>query len=158
MFNRRKLLLNYATRYFKKDKERIRRMINITTRRRGVISLRMIEFFLSNFIKNNQNTVLDKKNLTGEEVTRSYNRHLKAYSKTHFDLFCRKEKCMHKITFGTETFTIQTNDAQMLFFNWFLSLDLDKVMMRHIKELQSQINEETISTKESMMWKKTSSS
>lgn len=142
--NRRKLLLDYATRsFFSKDRRRVQRMLKITTRRKGPLSLRMVESFLSSYVKKNQDTDLDGKGLTGEQISLSYSRNLKAWSKTHFDLFCRKEKTKHVIAIAAsgspeEKFTVFTNDAQLLFFKWFLGMDLDTVMMKHLKHMSKQ--------------------
>lgn len=135
---RRQLLINFASKFFSKDRRRVQRMLKITTRRTGPISLRLVESFLSTFVKKNQDTDLDGKGLTGEQISLSYSRNLKAWSKAHFDLFCRKEKTRLVITIDDTTgekFTVETNDAQLLFFKWFLSLDLDKVILRNMTQI-----------------------
>ena len=96
------------------------------------ISLRSIDWFITNYSKKNNTYYLvyqdeeknpsfdDKDNnyYTNMNVFHSYKSQLKAYSKKRFDPFCRRDRLLFKIN---ETKSVETTIGQLNFFRWAIS-------------------------------------
>ena len=96
------------------------------------ISLRSIDWFITNYSKKNNTYYLvyqdedknpsfdDKDNnyYTNMNVFHSYKSQLKAYSKKRFDPFCRRDRLLFKIN---ETESVETTIGQLNFFKWAIS-------------------------------------
>ena len=76
----------------------------------NVISLRILDWFITNFSKKNQVIISNNFN-----VYQNYKLMLKSFSKRSFDPFCRKNKI---IFYYTETDFIETSCGQLCFFRW----------------------------------------
>lgn len=102
------LLMASLTEFYQ-NKEYIEKMRNIVDQH-NVISLRVLDWFITNYSKKNQ--VIIKNNFN---VYQNYKLMLKSYSKTQFDPFCRKNKI---IFYYTDSDYIETSCGQLCFFRW----------------------------------------
>ena len=96
------------------------------------ISLRSIDWFITNYSKKNNtyyliyndkegNPSFDDKNneyRNNMNVFHSYKSQLKAYSKKRFDPFCRRDRLLFKM--GSD-YSVETTIGQLNFFKWAIS-------------------------------------
>ena len=95
------------------------------------ISLRSIDWFITNYSKKNNsyyivyedkdgNPSFDEKNKyrNNMNVFHSYKSQLKAYSKKKFDPFCRRDRILFKID---DEYSVETTLGQLNFFKWAIS-------------------------------------
>jgi len=102
------------------------------------ISLRIIDFFITQYCKNN-NIIILLPNKKFFNIYSSYKQHLKAYSKILFDPFCRK----HKIDFiinvnGNET-KFETSLGQLNFFKWLIEHNLLAYIEANIELIDEEL-------------------
>jgi hypothetical protein len=88
---------------------------NILLEKRGNVSLRNLEWFITNYAKENQlsYTTIDGKSFS---VHCAYKSSLDGYSKKLFDAFCRTEKFIYTIPCTDKEVT--TTVAQLNFIRW----------------------------------------
>ena len=96
------------------------------------ISLRLIDFFVTNFCRKN----FISYSLNGQEflVYVSYKSQLKAYSKQFFDPNCRRERIVFQIH-GHEPF--RTTVGQLNFFRWAFENKILEYIQDHYEEIQA---------------------
>lgn len=102
------------------------------------ISLRLIDWFVTNYSKKN-NTVITKEkngNIIHFNVYLSYRNQLKAYSKEKFDPFRRNE---HIIFYYDVDKSIETTHGQLNFFRWVLQNDILDYIQEHISDIESDM-------------------
>jgi hypothetical protein len=132
------LLLTKLIEFYGKDKnmERILPIIN----GESMISLRLIDWFATNFSKKNY-TVYPLKCRNGEEkrfkVYIDYKLKLKAYSKKRFDPFCRWDRIT--IPYKNETH-IQTTIGQLNFFRWALENKILDYVETNLVKINNDMN------------------
>ena len=111
------LLLNNLLEFYK-DSNNINIMLQIIN---GVsrISLRLVDWFVTNYAKKNFTVILLSNNVKTErfKVYSDYKLKLKAYSKKRFDPFCRWDRINIPYINGTH---IQTTIGQLNFFKWYI--------------------------------------
>lgn len=101
----------------------------------SVISLRLIDWFVTNYAKANSTSYI----LNGQEflVYVNYKSQLKAYSKKLFDPFCRRERIMFQLP-GHESFL--TTVGKLNFFRWAIEKGvLDHIKM-HLVTIEKEMN------------------
>lgn len=110
MLNESKLsLLMASLTEFYQNKKYIDEIKNIVDQN-NVISLRILDWFITNYSKKNQIIISNNFN-----VYQNYKLMLKSFSKSRFDPFCRKNKI---IFYYTDTDYIETSCGQLCFFRW----------------------------------------
>ena len=96
------------------------------------ISLRSIDWFITNYSKKNNTYYIIYENLNKNptfnsknnifkmnmNVFHSYKSQLKAYSKKKFDPFCRRDRILFKID---DEYSVETTLGQLNFFKWAIS-------------------------------------
>ena len=106
----------------------------------SIISLRLIDWFATNFSKKNY-TVYPLKKGSGEEkrfkVYIDYKLKLKAYSKKRFDPFCRWDRIT--IPYENETY-IQTTIGQLNFFRWALENKILDYIEHNLIKINNDMN------------------
>ena len=111
------LLLNKLLEFYNKNNnlQKMLRIINGESK----ISLRIVDWFVTNYAKKNFIVYNINKNNNKERfiIYNDYKLKLKAYSKKRFDPFCRWERIT--IPYENNTF-IQTTIGQLNFFKWAL--------------------------------------
>jgi len=140
------LLLSSLTNYYFKD-DNMDKLLSIL-KNQHKISLRLIDWFITNFSKKYNTIYLlyksegGNKCLDGEEVIsqfnvyNSYKSQLKAYSKKRFDPFCRRER----IDFNCGEGIITTTVGQLNFFKWSINNNIIEYIKEHIHEIEDDMN------------------
>ena len=140
------LLTNLLTFYGKEDNmDRLVNVINGQSR----ISLRIIDWFVTNYAKKNFTVYsIPAKNkcstvINGEEnferfkVFHNYKLELKAYSKVRFDPFSRRERIA--IPYKDNT-CLQTTIGQLNFFKWAIENQLLEYIEKNYDEIEADMN------------------
>jgi hypothetical protein len=103
------------------------------------ISLRLIDWFVTNFAKKNYTVYNVERNgsIVRFKVFIDYKLRLRAYGKKKFDPFCRWER----ITMPYENDTkIETTIGQLNFFKWALENNILKFIEEHRREIEEDMN------------------
>jgi hypothetical protein len=129
------LLLYKLIEFYNKDNnlEKMLRIINGESR----ISLRIIDWFSTNYAKKNFTTF----NLNGRlrfKVYNDYKLKLKAYSKRRFDPFCRWDRI--KMPFGDNEYSIETTIGQLNFFKWAIENGIIKYIEDNYAIIEEDMN------------------
>lgn len=116
VFGRRRVLFEQCCQWYNEDPRRVDQLLSVISR--GRVSLRLIEFFLGQV----KTVVTSYRDAEGRDrkscdIYDDYQRHLRAYGKGSFDLFCRHEKK----TFELGGKQVKTNASQLEFFRWCIS-------------------------------------
>ena len=105
---------------------------------RSPISLRLIDWFVTNFSKK-MNTVITyekNNNVIHFNVYLSYRSQLKAYSKQQFDPFRRRDR----ITFiSVDQQSLETTIGQLNFFRWVLQNDILDYVALHLDDIEQDM-------------------
>lgn len=102
------------------------------------ISLRLIDWFVTNYSKK-YNTVITKQqnnNVIHFNVYLSYRSQLKAYSKQLFDPFRRRDRIT--FYFDKES-SIETTIGQLNFFRWIISNDILDYIGTNLKDIENDM-------------------
>ena len=141
------LLLTNLLEFYRKDNnmERLTQIINGDS----TISLRIIDWFVTNYAKKNFTVYLiPAKNkcstvINGEEnmirfkVFQSYKLELKAYNKVRFDPFSRRERIVIPYTNNT---SLQTTIGQLNFFKWAIENQVIEYIENNYDEIEADMN------------------
>lgn len=133
-------LLMMSLSKFYSVKNNINKMLPLIEQRSD-ISLRLVDWFVTNFSKKN-NTVITKEhngNIIHFNVYLSYRNQLKAYSKEKFDPFRRNE---HIMFYYDKDNYIETTHGQLNFFRWVIQNDI----LEHIRENIDVIENDMLQT------------
>ena len=95
------------------------------------ISIRMINWFITIYCKQNQVIIDNKFN-----VFKNYKLQLKDLSKKNFDPFCKKDRIQIKIG----NININTSNGQLTFFKWALKNDIIKYIRSNIDVITNSMN------------------
>lgn len=113
------------------------------------ISLRIIDWFVTNFAKKyftvysipaqtRCSTVFNgEENMVRFKVFNSYKLELKAYNKSRFDPFCRRERIMMPIS---PTAGIETTIGQLNFFKWAIENQVLKYVDDNFDVIEADMN------------------
>lgn len=130
------LLMNTLLEFYS-DSQHIRTMMNVINGETR-ISLRIVDWFVTNFAKKNftvyENPIVKNgvSSMTRFKVYNEYKLKLKAYSKKRFDPFCRWERVT--IPYNTNQ-CMETTIGQLNFFKWAI----ENRIIDHIEENFSDI-------------------
>ena len=125
------ILLDSLKEYYKNEKN-MEKLLNIIHQTNSKISLRIIDWFVTNYSKkhnvyysiyktNEGEKTFDSKNnilLKHFNTYHSYKSQLKSYSKKKFDPFCRRDRIDFQYIQNNETKKIETTIGQLNFFKW----------------------------------------
>jgi len=112
------------------------------------ISLRVIEWFVTNYAKKygiywEQVYMMDNKEHTRQfNVFLSYKSQLNAYSKKQFDPFCRRKRI--KFKYNDDGDIIETTIGQLNFFKWAIDNDI----IKYVEENYEVINKDMVETQD----------
>ena len=95
------------------------------------ISIRMIDWFVTSYCKNNKITINNN-----FDVFKNYKLQLKDLSKRNFDVFCRKGRIQLKIA----DININTSNGQVTFLKWALKNDIIKYIRSNIDVITNSMN------------------
>ncbi len=107
------------------------------------ISLRIIDWFVTNFSKKNNINYMfssddDSKKKKQFIVYIDYKLQLKGYSKKQFDPFCRRERINF---YFEEDKYIETTVGQLNFFRWAISNKIIDYIEKNLKEIETDMNQ-----------------
>ena len=108
------------------------------------ISLRIIDWFVTNYSKKHNIIYIVEKKKTGKIINDNFSVHLnyknqlKAYSKKQFDPFCRRER-IH-FYYNKENYLI-TTVGQLNFFKWILENNIISYMEKNIDTIEADMTE-----------------
>ena len=148
------VLLESLQKYYKNE-DHMSKLLSILNGKQK-ISLRIIDWFVTNYSKKNniyyllyQDEITGNVSFSGGQTNfykqfntyHSYKAQLKSYSKKRFDPFCRRERIEFK--YGSEECesskkTISTTIGQLNFFKWAI----DNLVIDYIKENFQEIEED----------------
>lgn len=129
---------------FYENKDYLKQMMNIINGESN-ISLRIIDWFVTNFAKKNYTMyeILTKITLDGEperkrfKVYNDYKLKLKAYSKRKFDPFCRWERI--SIPYDNNI-VMETTIGQLNFFKWAIENKIIDYIRENYQAIESDMN------------------
>jgi len=103
------------------------------------ISLRIVDWFATNYAKKNFTTYDIEKNKSNErfKVYIDYKLKLRAYSKKRFDPFCRWDRITIPYKTGER---IQTTLGQLNFFKWAIENEVIDYISTNYKEIEQDMN------------------
>lgn len=120
---------------FYNNKTNINKILPIITPTSNTnISLRLIDWFVTNYSKKN-NTVIKKKDVYFN-VYLSYRSQLKAYSKQLFDSFRRRDRITFYYDMGK---SIETTIGQLNMFRWILQNDILDYITSNLQDIENDM-------------------
>jgi hypothetical protein len=124
--NKSSILLSSINQFYK-DQHNRNKLLTILNKSGG-ISLRNLEWFITNYAKKNH-TSFKTKDGKMFAVHCAYKSSLDGYSKKLFDPFCRAEKFTYQIPETSEE--IQTTLAQLNFIKWVIKNSIFEFIQEH---------------------------
>lgn len=94
---------------------------------KSTISLRLIDWYVTNYCKLNNIVILNKSSSEYFNVYMNYRAQLKAFKKVQFDPFRRRDRIMYEYSKGC---FLNTTIGQLNFFRWALENDI----LEHIEQ------------------------
>ena len=137
--NKQDLLMISLSDFFDQDNNNIPEMLPII-HGTSKISLRIIDWFVTNFAKKNNTAFLIDDKKGGKKqfiVYLNYKSQLKAYSKKQFDPFCRRERL--SLSYGKQK-ELVTTVGQLNFFRWAIENEILKYIDDHLAEIEEDMN------------------
>lgn len=106
----------------------------------GEISIRLIDFFVTNYASKNRVSYKIKDDDTSIvfNVHSSYKSQLKAWKKIHFDPFSRGTRIPFFLNNNSEC--LLTTIGQLNFFKWFITNDLSTYIKSNITKIENDMN------------------
>lgn len=138
---KRDLLMNSLTKFFT-IKTNINQMLPIVNGK-SKISLRVIDWFVTNYSKKNNINYYIKIKRNNELINKqfivylNYKSQLKAYSKKQFDPFCRRERISF---FYDNDKELITTVGQLNFFRWAIKNNVIEYIKTNLKEVETDMN------------------
>jgi hypothetical protein len=138
-------LLLTKLREFYSHEDNIDKMLSIINGE-STISLRIVDWFVTNYAKKNYTYYDIEKNNRIErfKIYNDYKLKLKAYSKKRFDPFCRWERI--SFPYKNDTY-IQTTIGQLNFFKWILENNIINYIEQNYATIDKDMNYRNSSAK-----------
>ena len=138
-FNSKELaILEKNKKFFSHDAKYVRTMLKIINGD-SEISIRLLDWFVSNYSKKNNTSYTIKINDVKSSfvVHNEYKNQLNGYSKTYFDPFCRKEKIVYYYKDNNKRHRIAFNSSigQLNFFQWAIRNRIIIYVQNHIEDI-----------------------
>lgn len=133
---------------FYKNKNNLNKILPIVTGT-SELSLRVLDYFVTNYSKNNPIN-LGNKNNTKYNVYQDYKNKLKSYNKRFFDPFCRinKKNITNKIAFKyDEEKYIVTTIGQLNFFRWAIRNKIIDYVVNDLENINNEMNNYNVKKK-----------
>lgn len=138
MTSKEDLLMISLTEFYK-ERKNLNKMLKIVEGK-SKISLRILDWYVTNYSKKNNTSynLLDKKgDLKKFIVYLEYKAQLKAYSKKHFDPFCRRKRISF---YDHDNNEIVTTVGQLNFFRWAISNNVLNDVEDNIDIIEKDMN------------------
>ena len=138
------LLLKNLLEYYGEE-QNLNKMLNIINGESS-ISLRIVDWFVTNYAKKNFTVynIVKNNNTIRFKVYFDYKLKLKAYSKKRFDPFCRWERIT--IPYKDDK-VIQTTIGQLNFFKWAIENDVIKYIENNYVTIENDMNNRNSTSK-----------
>lgn len=149
--NNKELLLLSLSKFYSSNLDKLEEILPIICKS-SKISLRLIDWFVTNYCKKHNIVFVRKTNNNTDEyfnVYSNYRSQLKAFKKIQFDPFRRRERI--DFYYATEKY-IETTIGQLNFFRWFVDNDL----LEYVKEHNDAIEDDMLLCNADMSNDKTS--
>lgn len=114
------------------------------------VSLRLLDWFVTNYSKQNGTGYFIKGESDYFNVNISYKAQLKSYKKVYFDPFRRTKRFNYKYDNNDQTKKLETTLCQLNFFRWAITYGI----IDYVEEHFDDINESMIENKKRMKNKK----
>jgi hypothetical protein len=101
------------------------------------ISLRLLDWFVTNYSKKYFTTYYDPDNNTRFKVYNNYKLKLKSYSKTRFDPFCRWQRISLPYKHNLH---VETTIGQLNFFKWAIQNKVILYILNHFDSISYDMN------------------
>jgi len=138
------LLLNTLLIYYDKE-QNMSRMVDIINGDAN-ISLRIIDWFVTNYAKKNF-TIYKLSSNKRFKVYSDYKLKLKSYSKRRFDPFCRWDRITVPYKNGTD---VQTTLGQLNFFKWAFENEIIEYIEKNYQQIELDMNSRNSTAKKKM--------
>jgi len=134
------LLMKSLLEFYKEKKyiDEIRSIVD----QNSVISLRILDWFITNYSKKFRTLIRTKDNKGDEQnvdVYMNYKLMLKSFSKKQFDPFCRKNKMFFYYIPEDEEKYIETSCGQLCFFRWCFENDILSYVKEHLNIIEQDM-------------------
>lgn len=126
------LLMKSLTEFYK-NPVYIEQMKNIVDQN-SVISLRILDWFITNYSKKNRVTINGKDKHM--DVYQDYKLQLKSFSKKQFDPFCRKNKILF---YYTDDDCVETSCGQLCFFRWCFEHNILDYVKNNLNDIEQDM-------------------
>ena len=133
LMNQNDLLLDKLMIYY--DEDNLKKMLSIINGQ-SHISLRIIDWFTTNYAKKNYTVFSNKYNIRFN-VYEQYKLKLKAFKKERFDPFCRWERI--QIPYGNNH-NIETTIGQLNFFKWAIENNIIDYIEKNYSNIEKDMN------------------
>ena len=137
------LLLDSLSNFYLGNSQNMKKLIDIL--QGNSVSLRLIDWFVTNYSKKHNITYTNKQehqdgNVRNEnfKVYVSYKSQLKSYSKKQFDPFNRTQRI--KFYYDTDKY-LTTTICQLNFFRWTIENNVMDYIKSHISDIDKDMNE-----------------
>lgn len=127
-------LLMHSLSEFYKNKKNIEKILPIINQKSN-ISLRLLDWFVTNYSKKNKTIYKVKKETFNVHL--NYKDQLKSYSKKQFDPFCRRDRIVYRYDVYDE---ITTTVGQLCFFRWAIQNKIIDFVDEHYKIIEIDMN------------------
>jgi hypothetical protein len=128
------LLMNTLTSFFKNNIN-VKQLLPIINGQSD-ISLRVLDWFITNYSKKNFVSYKVKKKEIQFRVHKDYKSQLKAYSKKQFDPFCRRDRILF---YYDNTEYIVTTVGQLNFFRWAIENEIIEYIECNLNEIEKDM-------------------
>jgi hypothetical protein len=133
------ILLQSLQTYYDETPKRMKTILPIMTSTNTDISIRLIDWFVTNYSKK-MNVVYKVPNKEEPIVVwQDYKSQLKGWSKKFFDPFCRRERILFKYKDGSQTNEIMTTLGQLNFFRWAIENKILDYIKKNLKEIEQDM-------------------
>ena len=131
------LLLSSLSKYYSKG-DKIKTIKDIIESQSSKLSLRLIDWYVTNYCKHNNIVYILKKRNQEEyfNVYMNYRSQLKAFKKVLFDPFRRRDRIVFQYDNNK---TINTTIGQLNFFRWAIENDVIKHLQYNIDEVEKNM-------------------
>ena len=137
--NKQELLLNSLTEFYK-EKDYIKNTIIPTINGDMDISLRLLDWFITNYSKTNNTLYLLNNTHTRFVVYTDYKAQLKSFQKKNFDPFQRGNRIY--FNYENEKY-IETTVGQLNFFRWAIQNNIIEYVKMMKKDIEKDMNSYT---------------
>ena len=123
---------------FYKNKKNVNDILSVISGK-SKISLRIIDWFVTNYAKKNNIMFNEENNKSSMFIYLDYKSQLKAYSKKQFDPFCRRDRI--SFIYGDNGEGIETTVGQLNFFRWALRNNIIEFIEDNLVDIEKDMNQ-----------------